>query len=168
LKLQDEVRRAERPALEAHADSLTGLYNGRAWDSLLDREEERCRRYGHPASVLLVDLDGLKQINDCTGHLAGDQTIAKAAVALQRAIRGLDVVARLGGDEFAILAAECSLEGSTALEARVRSSLAAAGVAASVGLAMRDPSKGLVEALEHADARMYEEKRLRKAASPHR
>lgn len=124
-------------------------------------EEDRCRRYGHPAAVLIVDLDNLKQVNDTQGHAAGDALIAGAANALCQAARSGDVVARLGGDEFGILSAECDREGGEALLQRVRAALDEANVKASVGLAVRIPSAGLEEACKTADQRMYAEKRSR-------
>ena len=123
-------------------------------------EEERCRRYGHPAAVLIVDLDELKLVNDAQGHAAGDALIVRAG-SLRGAARSLDVVARLGGDEFGILSAECDRAGAEALLKRVRTALNEVNVKASVGLAMRDPSVGLMGASATADRLMYEDKRSR-------
>ncbi len=72
LQLDEVRRRAERAEAEALLDPLTGLVNRRGWQMLLDREEQRCRRYGTVASVLVIDLDGLKTVNDTQGHAAGD------------------------------------------------------------------------------------------------
>ncbi len=71
-------RRAERAEAEALMDPLTGLVNRRGWELLLDREEQRCRRYGALASVLIIDLDGLKAVNDTAGHAAGDAVLRTA------------------------------------------------------------------------------------------
>jgi diguanylate cyclase (GGDEF)-like protein len=127
-------------------------------------EEERCRRYGHPISVIAVDLDGLKEINDGQGHEAGDRILARAADALRATARGGDVVARLGGDEFAILAFGCSAVEVGELEARVRARLVREGVAASVGGAARRPGQGIARAFKDADAAMYAAKRKRPEA----
>ena len=159
LRADHEARRSERLALEAQTDALTTLANRRAWDQLLQKEEERCRRYGHPAAVLILDLDDLKEVNDTAGHAAGDALIVRAAEALRKAARDVDIVARLGGDEFGIIAIECDQTGADALLARTRQALADQGVAASVGVAIRSPSGGLAAAWEAADRRMYQDKR---------
>ena len=156
-----EARRTERLQAQVLTDELTHLYNRRGWDSLLASEEERCRRYGHPAAVLIVDLDELKLVNDTQGHAAGDALIVRASAALREAARSADIVARLGGDEFGILSAECDRVGGEALRARVRTALHDANVKASLGLAIRDPSAGLQEAYATADKLMYQEKRSR-------
>lgn len=161
LRATEEARRAEKLEAEALTDALTDLYNRRGWDRLLAAEEERCRRYGHPAAILITDLEELKQVNDSEGHAAGDAYIVRAAAALRNAARSLDIVARLGGDEFGILSAECDRVSGEALLKRVRAALAEANVKASIGLAMRDPSAGLRRAWETADRLMYEEKRSR-------
>jgi len=164
LKAAHEKRRSERLELDAETDSLTQLYNRRAWDRLLSTEEERCRRYGHPAVVLSIDLDELKQVNDTHGHAAGDALITRAADALRKAAREVDIIARLGGDEFCILGVECDLAGAEALLGRTRKALADAQVNASVGLAIRTPSGGLKGAWEAADQLMYIEKHARNSA----
>lgn len=158
LKLAEELRRAEALHIESTTDALTQMYNRRGWDRCLASEEERCRRYGHSASLLIVDLDGLKLINDGLGHAAGDAYIVRAAAALTAATRSADTVARLGGDEFGILSAECNRIGAQALMERVRTNLEKAHVKASIGMAMRNPAIGLKGAWEAADQAMYEEK----------
>lgn len=161
LKAARETRRSERLELESETDSLTGLYNRRAWDRLLSTEDDRCRRYGHPAIVLSIDLDELKGVNDTQGHAAGDALIVRAADALRKAVREVDMVARLGGDEFGVIGVECDNSSAEALLGRTRKSLADAQVKASVGLASRIPSYGLKGAWEEADRLMYVEKRTR-------
>jgi len=158
-QLVDQTRRrAERAEAEALMDPLTGLVNRRGWELLLDREEQRCRRYGALASVLIIDLDGLKAVNDTAGHAAGDTMLRTAADVLRDAVRSADVVARLGGDEFAVLSVETDLPGTHTERARLRDLLAAAGVPASVGVATRDPQGGLAAAVGHADSDMYRAK----------
>jgi len=161
LKAIEAARKSERLQVEAYTDPMTGLYNRRAWDRLLAREEERCRRYGHPAYVIAVDLDELKRVNDTRGHAAGDELIIRAAGALRQAAREADVVARIGGDEFVILAVECDHAGADAIVARLRAAMAAANVSASIGMAARAQVGGLEAAEAMADRRMYEEKRSR-------
>lgn len=161
LKAAREMQRSERLELESETDALTQLYNRRAWDRLLSTEEDRCRRYGHSAIVLSIDLDELKRINDTHGHAAGDALIVRAADALRKAVRKVDIVARLGGDEFSVLGVECDNNGAKALLSHIRMALADAKVKASVGLAPRIPSHGLKGAWEEADRLMYVEKRTR-------
>ena len=165
LKLNEALRKGERLEVEAHTDSLTALYNRRAWDKLLAREEERCRRYGHPAFVIACDQNELKRVNDTLGHATGDDLIIRAAGALRQAAREADVVARIGGDEFVILAVECDHAGAAALVARLRTALAQANVSASIGVASRSPVGGLEVAKNMADQRMYEEKQRSRSAA---
>lgn len=164
LKATDALRRAERAEAEATRDGLTKLYNRLGWMQLLSKEENRCHRYGHPACVVNIDLDGLKQANDSNGHAAGDELLIKASQALLEATRTSDIVARLGGDEFCVLGIECDAASSRILENRIRECLAAAGVEASVGLAMRRPEQGLIMACAEADEKMYIEKHSKKRA----
>jgi diguanylate cyclase (GGDEF)-like protein len=159
LRAVEEARRTERIQVEALTDALTQLNNRRGWDQFLVFEEERCRRYGHSAAVLIVDLDELKRVNDTRGHAVGDVLLQQAGAALRQAARHTDIVARLGGDEFGILAIECDRAGGEALRKRVHSALGEVEVAASIGLALRDPALGLRAAWEVADQRMYAQKR---------
>lgn len=152
---------AERAVAEAATDVLTGAGSRRHWESVLRAEESRCARYGHPACVVVVDLDGLKRENDALGHSAGDKLLRAAARALAEASRATDVVARVGGDEFAILAVDTDLATGRVLVERLATALAAAGVGASLGLSQRAPDHGLDGAWAEADRRMYASKRRR-------
>jgi len=165
IRATDHARRAERAEADALTDGLTGVYNRRGWDQLSAAEESRCRRYGHPACVLSIDLDGLKRVNDTQGHAAGDELICRAASAIQGAIRKQDMVARLGGDEFAVLGIECDAVGAGRLRDHVAAALAAANVEASLGIAVRDPRRGLTHAADQADAAMYVNKTSRRATT---
>ena len=158
LEHEQQRRRAERAESDATRDVLTGLANRRAWDRVLAAEEVRCQRYGHPATVLVIDLNGLKQVNDTAGHAAGDRLLCDAAGLLLSASRTSDVVARLGGDEFGVLAVETGAEGGRATAARVRAALADGGVEAAVGLGVRQRSGSLAAAWHEADQAMYEDK----------
>ena len=159
LRLSEEVRRSEHLELESLVDPLTSLLNRRGWDRLLAQEEERCRRYGHTATVFVIDLDQLKEINDTAGHAAGDALLVRAASALQDVVRDIDVVARLGGDEFGLIAVECGATGAELLLGRLRQALDERQVKASVGLAVREAAGGLPRAWEQADRLMYAQKR---------
>lgn len=162
LDAGEASRRADRAEVDATRDGLTGLCNRRGWDMLVQREEERCSRYGHSACMVSIDLDDLKFTNDTQGHASGDALLMRAARALEQVTRGSDVVARLGGDEFAMLMVECDYFDAQAMLLRVQEALAAADVRASLGMAMRKPGYDLEEALEMADAEMYRAKRNRK------
>jgi diguanylate cyclase (GGDEF)-like protein len=94
----------------AALDQLTGLYNRRSGEQRLADEIARSLRYGRPLTLLMLDLDGLKQTNDRLGHAAGDLLIKTFSERLQRAIRGSDLAVRLGGDEFMVMLPECRAE----------------------------------------------------------
>ena len=91
---------------QANTDPLTGLGNLRNLQRELAQMLEMQKRYGHPFGLLLMDIDGLKRVNDSQGHQAGDRLLMQVAMALRRSIRSVDVAARLGGDEFCVLAPE--------------------------------------------------------------
>ena len=164
LRLEVKRRRLERLEYDAMRDGLTGLYNRRAWEQLVAAEEERCRRYGHGAGVLIIDLDNLKTVNDREGHAAGDRLLGATAEALREVCRGADLVARLGGDEFAVLAVEIQPSDLDSLRSRIDAALRRVGAEASVGAAMRDHKQDLAQAVADADRLMYAEKRRHKAA----
>ena len=159
LREVEQIRQRERFKEEALNDSLTGLFNRRAWDNLIGLEEERCKRYGHPTAILMIDLNNLKTVNDSLGHTAGDELIQKAAMALKGCVRSNDIVARLGGDEFAILSIENNQINAENLVNRVLQVFAEANISAAIGLAMRNPLNGLLKALQEADEKMYAHKK---------
>lgn len=152
-----------RGALEiANRDPATGLGNRRAWLHTLHVEAGRSRRTGRPITIVILDIDGLKQVNDAYGHAAGDALIGRAAAALSSARRATDVVCRLGGDEFGIAAADTDAIAAEALAARVRENLLQQGVNVSLGWAT-SAHLGIDDLWQRADAAMYDEKRARRA-----
>ena len=163
LTIEEEHRRAERAEAEAMTDVLTGLFNRRGWDKLIEAEEVRCVRYSHPAAVISVDLDELKLTNDEHGHAAGDKLLQTAGHVIAENVRKTDIAARVGGDEFSILAVECHQQGVVDMTNRLGDALAEAGVAASIGYGVRSPHSNLAVTSEAADVAMYENKRKRKA-----
>jgi diguanylate cyclase (GGDEF)-like protein len=94
----------------AMIDPLTGLYNRRFAEQRLAAEVARSERRGHPLTVLTLDLNNFKEINDTYGHPAGDQVLQEFASRLNNVIRGADLAVRLGGDEFLVVLPECTLE----------------------------------------------------------
>jgi len=162
LSAAEAQRMAEHADIDATRDELTGLYNRRGWEMLIAREEERCRRYGHQACVVSIDLDDLQFYNDTQGYASGDALLIRCSKALKDVTRGSDVVARMGGDEFAMLMVECDYFDAQAMLLRVQETLAGYDVRASLGLAMRMAGYDLEVALAIADAEMYRAKRTRK------
>jgi diguanylate cyclase (GGDEF)-like protein/PAS domain S-box-containing protein len=151
-------------------DPLTGLYNRRGLDRQLGQALAHARRHGVPSALLLMDLDGFKQVNDRFGHLRGDRMLRDIACALRRRQRAGDTIARLGGDEFAVVARFITDAGAEALArhllALVRSAAAREPLDRDIRMTM---SIGLVPlpgggqdplaVIAAADAAMYEAKR---------
>ncbi|MES2642328.1 MAG: GGDEF domain-containing protein [Myxococcota bacterium] len=143
----------------ALADPLTALPNRRHLEILLENAVARVRRRPEPLSVLLIDVDGLKRINDTGGHAAGDAALKAVGAALHSECRGSDVPARISGDEFAVLATGADAPDALALAERVRSRLAARpgaprvsiGVATLSRVGATDPASLLAA----ADAALY-------------
>ena len=101
-------------------DEVTGLYNRRFFSIRLEEEVSRYRRFNHPVAVVLLDLDGFKEINDELGHAAGDETLRGMAEILLKYSRGINVICRYGGDEFAVLLVETSKGGARLYADRIR------------------------------------------------
>lgn len=150
----------------ARTDPLTSLSNRRAFVEAAWLELERARRHGRPLSLLYIDCDDFKLVNDRRGHVAGDAVLLSVGSTLRQAVRGLDTVARLGGDEFGVLLPEVDGAGAIALAERLRLQLREAlagrgdGVTFSIGVAtfVRPPSS-VDEMILRADELMYEAKR---------
>jgi diguanylate cyclase (GGDEF)-like protein len=104
----------------ATTDPLTGLFNARVFYDRLRHELSRAARYKEPLSVLMLDLDGLKRINDQFGHQAGDGVLRGVAAAIRTGLREIDLGARLGGDEFGVVAPRTTEEAAVALADRLR------------------------------------------------
>ena len=106
-------------------DELTGLYNRRYLLERLTQEIQRARRYRSPLSLLMLDVDHFKRINDTHGHIVGDTVLAAIAAELQRALRATDIPARYGGEELCIVLPETQLDGAYLLAERLRHQIAA-------------------------------------------
>jgi diguanylate cyclase (GGDEF)-like protein len=147
-------------------DDLTGLYNSRYLNQVLHRESKRASRSGRPLSLLFLDLDGFKSINDTHGHLSGSRALVEAAGVVRGCARETDVAARFGGDEFAVILPDTGSEGALAVAERVcervceHRFLEADGLdihlTASVGVAtLPDVAASAEELLKAADTAMY-------------
>ena len=108
---------------QAQRDSLTGLYNHAYFQTALHHEAERAKRTGSNLSVIMIDLDHLKQINDKFGHKAGDEAITLVAGKLKQCLRQMDIVARYGGDEFAALLPEATIDIAESIARRILDTL---------------------------------------------
>lgn len=149
----------------AETDALTGLLNRRGWDLALAEAQARVDAYGDLIGVAVLDLDGLKQVNDEQGHGAGDELLQRAAKVLAGSVRRSDRVARYGGDEFTLLLSGATDAQREARVAQIVAALAGEGIAASAGSAAARPSElTLVQAFHDADAAMYRNKRERRSA----
>jgi two-component system, cell cycle response regulator len=120
----------------AATDALTGLPNRREFERRLSEEIERARRFARPCSVVLLDVDHFKQVNDRAGHAAGDALLRRLGATLARGVRDVDTLARLGGDEFACLLLETSAEGAQVAAQRLVATVRAeTGCTISAGVA---------------------------------
>ena len=157
------LKRAEALSV---TDDLTRLYNSRYMNLVLRREAKRASRSGRPLSLLFLDLDGFKGINDTHGHLFGSRALVEAAAVIRSSARETDVVARWGGDEFALVLPDTGGEGAYAVGERIRERIAAhkflaedgldIHLTASVGVATLPDVAASAEELVHAaDSAMY-------------
>jgi diguanylate cyclase (GGDEF)-like protein len=126
--VQGALRRAERTEAElrhlADHDPLTGLLNRRRFRAELDQHVSFTARYGGQGAVMIIDIDGLKGVNDRLGHQPGDNLIRRIADILRERVRGTDIVARLSGDEFAVLMPQTDTDGATQLGEDLRAEVA--------------------------------------------
>jgi diguanylate cyclase (GGDEF)-like protein len=151
---------------QALTDALTGCYNRRSFEMQLDREIQVARRQHQPLSLIMLDLDRFKQLNDSVGHDAGDAALRKLADCFTRELRGVDWAARFGGDEFALILPQAYTEGAMIVGERLRASIAKieipgfGNLSASLGIATF-PSQGSSRAdlVIAADAALYRAKR---------
>ena len=158
------LRRAEALSV---TDDLTSLYNSRYLNQVLRRESKRASRSGRPLSLLFLDLDGFKAVNDRYGHLCGSRALVEAANVIRGCARETDVAARFGGDEFALVLPDTGSEGAVAVAERVRERIAAYAflrasdgldvrLTASVGVAtLPDVAASADELIKAADSAMY-------------
>ena len=150
------VRRLDNAA---QTDGLTGLWNHAAFWRRLQAEHARSRRAATPYSVLMLDVDHFKALNDKYGHQTGDAVLRKMADVLANRIRGSDVLARYGGEEFAVLLPDTAKGAAADVAEKLRRLLAVAGVSVSIGVADNaDEHAGADEVVGAADAALYDAK----------
>lgn len=154
----------------ALTDELTGLYNRRGFMAVAERQMRLGRRTGRGMLLFMMDVNGLKSINDSFGHLEGDCALKRTSAVLEETLRDSDVVARLGGDEFAVLAIEAAGHSEPTIKARLFERLKSISaeqsryeISLSVGVARFDPRNvtSIGELMVKADQAMYEHKRRR-------
>lgn len=168
--LLDSARVFEQVRHLAASDPLTGLANYRKLLDVLDTETERTLRTGRSFAVLLLDLDGLKRINDTYGHLVGSRALCRVADILRVHCRAIDTAARYGGDEFAVVLPEAREEEAQRVVARIHETMAAdpeePPISVSIGTSVYHGEGERVEKLlKEADQNLYDEKARRKIIS---
>ncbi|MEJ2010908.1 MAG: GGDEF domain-containing protein [Anaerolineales bacterium] len=136
LTFQRLQTKTEELSQLAHTDPLTNLANRRFLIEQLEREFARAKRYRRPLSLLYLDLDGFKSVNDRFGHLFGDELLRTAALSMRAVLRSTDLLARIGGDEFAVLLPETTVKGAYGVALKLRRALDAS----SAGLGENVPS----------------------------
>lgn len=170
-RLQAEIvelrQRVEQLDALAHQDTLCDLPNRRGFMRVLERVIDRVKRYEEQAAMLFVDLDGLKMINDSSGHGAGDEALIQVSNLLVGGVRKSDLVARIGGDEFAILLVHADEESAVETAARLvdliadcdfRHDGALLPLSVAIGVGMIHPDDTPEQAIARADAEMYRRK----------
>jgi diguanylate cyclase (GGDEF)-like protein len=174
----DDVRRLEElaervaPAIEnarrfrearqlADLDSLTGLHNRRYFYETLGREVDRAQRYQRQLSLVIVDVDGFKEINDRIGHLAGDAVLAEIANRIRQVVRSADIPCRVGGDEFAVIVPEVEVGQARQLVGRIQRAVSSQPIAragrvrVSAGVADVQPNDSPTSLFERGDESLY-------------
>lgn len=162
-RLHQEVRQL------ATIDGLTGLYNHRAFQERIETEIERARRFGSKVSLLMMDIDNFKRLNDTYGHSMGDEVLRRIGCKIVENIRNIDFAARYGGEEFTVVLPETNLEGAKITAERIREAIKdyrithgenLISVTVSIGVSTYpDNASSRVDLIEKADAALYEAKR---------
>jgi diguanylate cyclase (GGDEF)-like protein len=162
-KTEDELLRL------AATDPLTGAFNRREFTSLANQESQRSNRYNHPLSIMMLDLDHFKKLNDTYGHAAGDKALQRFTTLCCNALRTVDVFGRWGGEEFVTLLPETDIEGATVIAERLRKLVSQSvfvyneekiSFTASIGIAQyRSGEMTLDGPLGRADSAVYDAKK---------
>ena len=163
--VEEQRRLADHATQRASQDELTGLARRWRFDEALERQVVLAQRHGTPAALLLVDVDGLKRVNDTLGHQAGDRVLRHVGAAIHEQTRLSDVAARIGGDEFAIILQEAGGTDADAAAARIIAAAAQPNgpglppTSVSAGSAPIDGSLSASEVMRRADLALYSAKR---------
>lgn len=151
-------------------DGLTGVANRKTFDSILRRVAGEAMNSGEDVSLLMIDIDHFKNVNDTWGHHVGDQVLCYVAETLQRTVRGEDYVSRFGGDEFAVILPHTTLEAATAVGENIRHALEReplsldvapplSPLTVSIGISCYDPGEPLEDWVKRSDSGLYRAKR---------
>ncbi len=170
-QLAAELKKANESLRElALRDGLTGLYNHRYFQEVLEAELSRASRYGHPLSLLFIDIDYFKKVNDTYGHPAGDSILCAVSRLLVKLVRHSDIVARYGGEEFAVIMPETDSRGARVIAQRLRRGIgqeqityreSSISITISIGLATTDGRNPVMERkklIESSDRALYRAK----------
>lgn len=168
VELQARIREKERFRVLASTDPLTGAVNRRKFNELAESEIERAERYGRPLSVMMLDLDHFKRVNDTYGHAAGDDVLRAFYQSCYSKVRSSDIVSRLGGEEFAILMPETNMDQAMELASRIRYAISQLVIkvgtrdrvntlTVSIGVSVWDATQAqtISDMLEQADQALY-------------
>jgi diguanylate cyclase (GGDEF)-like protein len=157
----ENARRFREARQLADLDSLTGLHNRRYFYETLGREVDRAQRYQRRLSVVIVDVDGFKEINDRIGHLAGDSVLAEIADRIRQVVRSADIPCRVGGDEFAVIVPEAEVGQARQLVGRIQRAVSSQPIAragrvrVSAGVADLQPNDSPTSIFERGDESLY-------------
>jgi len=160
-RMEDELKKL------ATTDSLTSINNRGNFMDLAQKEMNRSKRYKHPFSMIMLDIDHFKKVNDTYGHSSGDQVLIKFCELCMKELRDCDIMGRLGGEEFAIALAECEMENAVIIAERIRKTVASHTViigdveirfTVSLGISRMQSAIDLKSMLEQADNALYEAK----------
>lgn len=159
----------KRQALEverlAMTDGLTNLYNRRTFDRMLDREVERAKRSGKYPSLIFMDVDGMKQINDQQGHAMGDDVLVRVSGAIRNVIRfEIDVPCRYGGDEFVVVLPETPSVQAVKVGERIQESLKSQHIRLNIGVVECQPGWASQVFIHNVDKAMHNHKRVKQGA----
>ncbi|HSE40729.1 MAG TPA: GGDEF domain-containing protein [Acidobacteriota bacterium] len=166
--LRENISLYEQMHNLAVVDSLTGVYNRHFINESLHAEIERAKRYSQPLTILMVDVDYFKELNDTFGHLQGDAVLAQIASLLTSQLRSADLLGRFGGDEFLLILPSTDRFGVETVAERMRNVIASNSffgkkLSISVGVAEYHPEMSADDLIDHADRELYKVKATRVA-----
>jgi len=154
-------------AAQANYDSLTGLYNRRSWFDQAVQELAKAERYNHPMSVLMMDIDHFKKVNDLYGHNCGDEVLQRAAQIFKKTLREIDIIGRYGGEEFVVILPNTNEENALLVAERIREKIANEPISfndlnvdltISLGVALFGRDDTLDKLVDRADTFLYQAK----------